>query len=449
MRLLGRFADFNNLIGERCNRQWIKFCAISGELTEEMIETIGNIILNQKLIMILKQTHKRWFYKPYQDINPLYGLHLLAGGYSVLTAITRNHSVEGSVRLRIETSGKNDDDKIQHEHCPGRRKISMATVAFFVLACVFSLPLTAEETALKNASFMPLWGPQAQFAGYYVALDKGIYARHGINLNILKAGPGHFPAQALKEGAADFAVLWLTTAIKHRAAGTKLVNLAQIIQKSSMMLISKKSAGIRTIADMNGKKVGLWGGDLSIPPLVLFAKHHIKVQEVPQSHTVNLFLRGGIDVASAMWFNEYHTIYSSGIDFDELNVVSLRDQGMNFPEDGIYTMEQTRLKDPALAQAFVAASLEGWRYAFAHPDEALDIVINYMREAQVPANRVHQKWMLERMRDLMIPGSSQESLGHLKKEDYDYVGRAMQEVGLIRNYPNYNDFAWSADAEKK
>ncbi|MFZ2450799.1 MAG: ABC transporter substrate-binding protein [Methylovulum miyakonense] len=334
-----------------------------------------------------------------------------------------------------------------HKNHPERRKGSRVVVALFL--CLLSFSLAAEEMILKHATFMPLWSPQAQFAGYYVALDKGIYARYGISLKILESGSGNFPDQALKGGKADFAILWLTTAIKCRATGMKLVNLAQIIQKSSLMLVSKKSAGIRTVADMDGKKVGLWVGDLSIPPLVLFAKHHIKVQTVPQSHTVNLFLRGGIDVASAMWFNEYHTIYSSGVDFDELNVVSFSGEGMNFPEDGIYTMELGLHKDPALAEAFVAASLEGWRYAFAHPDEALDIVIKYMREAKVPANRVHQKWMLDRMRDLLMTGSRQEPPGHLNEQDYGYVGRVMQGAGLIRNYPDYNDFAWRVDAEKK
>jgi NitT/TauT family transport system substrate-binding protein len=111
---------------------------------------------------------------------------------------------------------------------------------------------------------MPLWSPQAQFAGYYVALDKGIYARHGIDLKILKAGPGHAPAQTLQDGKADFAILWLTTALQRRSAGIKLVNLAQITQRSSMMLIAKKSSGIKTVTDMQGKKVGMWGRELCL-----------------------------------------------------------------------------------------------------------------------------------------------------------------------------------------
>jgi NitT/TauT family transport system substrate-binding protein len=329
-----------------------------------------------------------------------------------------------------------------------RRNMRMFALILLLAITIIASPAVAAGTALKPASLMPLWSPQAQFAGYYVALDKGIYARHGIDLTILKAGPGHLPVQSLQNGTADFAILWLTTAIQHRSHGTKLVNLAQLIQRSSMMMISKKTSGIKTVADMNGKKVGLWGGDLSIPPRALFAEAGIRIREVPQAGTVNLFLRDGIDVTSAMWYNEYHTILNSGVDREELNILSLHEQGMKFPEDGIYAMEKTIMKDPALANAFAAASLEGWCYAFDHPDEALDIVIKYMRAAQIPANRSHQKWMLDRMKDLIMPASAQESPGILKEKDYEAVGRSLRKSGLILNYPGYTAFSRSSNGRK-
>ena len=325
----------------------------------------------------------------------------------------------------------------------------IAFMSVLLMVYVVMLPLGAAETPLKKATLMLLWEPQAQFAGYYVALDKGIYARNGIDLNILRAGPGHSPVEALEKGTVDFAILWLSTALQHRSTGAEFVNLAQIIQRSSMMLISKKTVGIKTNADMEGKKVGLWGGEFSMPIRKFFANRHIKVREVRQSNTVNLFLRGGVDVTSAMWFDEYHTILDSGIDPEELNVIFLRDQGINFLEDGIYTMEKTLHKDPALATAFVTASLEGWRYAFDHPDEALDIVLKYMRQAQLPASRMHQKWMLDRMRELMTPTASESGFGQLKEQDYLAVCHALQEQGLIRTYPDYATFSWRADAGKK
>ena len=321
-------------------------------------------------------------------------------------------------------------------------------LAVIIALLLFSVPPppAAAEAALKKATLMPLWSPQAQFAGYYVALKKGIYARHGIDLTILKAGPGHSPVQALQNGSADFAVLWLTTALQHRSTGVSLVNLAQIVQRSSLMLISRKSSGIKTIADMNGKKVGMWGGDLSIPLRALIAQQGIKVHEVAQSQTVNLFLRGGIDVTAAMWYNEYHTLLNSGLDRDEMEVIFLHEQGMNFPEDGLYAMEETVRNDPGLAAAFVTASLAGWRYAFEHPDEALDIVIGQMREERVPANRIHQKWMLDRMRDLFAPGSPQGRPGLLYRQDYEAVGCIMCIEGLIPSAPDYTVFTGGSDA---
>jgi NitT/TauT family transport system substrate-binding protein len=323
-------------------------------------------------------------------------------------------------------------------------KKSLAGLRVFTVFAVASL--AAAAPAAKKVTLMPLWTPQTQFAGYFVALDKGMYSRRGIDLRILPAGPGRSPAASLEDGTADFALLWLTTALRHRAAGHALVNVAQIVQTSSMMLVARKASGIRSIADMDGKKVGLWEGDLSIPPRAIFDKLHVKVTEVPQSRTVNLFLRGGIDVASAMWYNEYHTIIDSGLDPDELSVFFLRDFEMDFPEDGLYTLEKTLADDPAKVNAFVLASIEGWRYAFAHPDEALDIVIRHMVEAHLPANRVHQRWMLDRMRDLALPGGREDLLGVLKQAHYQAVARTLLRERLIASHPDYQDFARRPDA---
>jgi NitT/TauT family transport system substrate-binding protein len=167
---------------------------------------------------------------------------------------------------------------------------------------------------------------------------------------------------------------------------------------------------------------------------------------VTQSHTVNLFLRGGIDVASAMWFNEYHTILNAGVDSADLNLFFLRDQGLDFPEDGLYVLEGTITRAPALVDGFAAASLEGWRYAFAHPDEALDIVIKYMLEAHVSANRMHQKWMLGRMQDLVLPGGDPKALGVLREQEYRAVADALLKDGLIQTVPDFGEFVRRRDA---
>ncbi len=331
---------------------------------------------------------------------------------------------------------------------PSTAKRAFLALAATVLCVVASSPASAGERTLKKASLIPAWSPQAQFAGYYMALEKGFYSKHGIDLTILNGGPSTSTSEYLQSGKADFAVLWLTTAIHERAAGVKLVNLAQIIQKSSMMLIARKSSGITRPADMNGKKVGLWGGPFAIPPRAFFKKYGLRVHEVPQSYTVNLFLHGGIDVASAMWYNEYHALLNAGIDPDELSLFLLRDYGINLPEDGLYALEKTLKNDPDLAKGFARASLEGWSYAFAHPEETLDVVIRYMREEKLPADRMHQKWMLERMRDLIVPQGNEGRIGILSQSDYKTAGQILLKSGEIRTLPDFKAFMGKFDAQK-
>lgn len=333
-------------------------------------------------------------------------------------------------------------------HAASHIRLGRCLLVMTLVSSVFTASVRAETAPnLKSVRFMPLWTPQAQFAGYYMAYEKGIYAKHGIALKILKSGPGFSPSQALKSGDADFAALWLSTALGERSQGTDLVNLAQLIQKSSLMLITKKSSGIDTLEAMRGKKVGLWGGDLSIPVKAVLNKKNITVREIRQSQTINLFLRGGIDATSAMWYNEYHTILSSGINPDELHVFFMSEYNMNFPEDGIYALRKTVQQDPELAHAFVNASLEGWRYAFDHPKEAVEVTLKYMRQAGLPANTAHQTWMLNRMRDLFQPLQGGK-FGELNPQSYDFVVKKMHQDKLIANHTDYNEFNWKFNAKK-
>src|SRR5690606_16100108 len=105
------------------------------------------------------------------------------------------------------------------------------------------------------------WIPQAQFAGYMMALEKGFYREAGIDLDLLDGGPGNPPFAALRKGETTFCTHWVTAGIEERAGGFKVVNFGQIIQRSALMLLAKKKSGITSIASLDGKKVALWGGD--------------------------------------------------------------------------------------------------------------------------------------------------------------------------------------------
>ncbi len=329
----------------------------------------------------------------------------------------------------------------------------MLRKGLFLTVCILTLSLSvaeATEKSLEKVSFLPQWSPQAQFAGYYVAFERGFYKKHGIDLTFLQGGPDRPPFVFLTKGKADFATSWLSTGIRWRASGHKVINVGQIMQRSALMLIAKKSRNITRPRDMDGKKVSLWGDEFQIQPRAFFKKYGLRVEVIPQSFSVNLFLRDGVDVASAMWYNEYHTIVNSGLNPDELTPFFFHDHGLNFPEDGIYTLEKTFHKHPALSCAFVKATLEGWSYAFDHPDEALDTVLKYMVRGKIPANRMHQKWMLNRMRDLISPPDYRGRMGMLQPADYQRVAGELKQGGLIERIADYQSFYFGCEdrAEK-
>ena len=305
---------------------------------------------------------------------------------------------------------------------------------------ISTLNLWAGEVALKKATFLPQYVPQAQFAGYYVALEQGIYKRYGIDLTILTGGPDRPPHELLRDRKADFATLCLSKGIQIRSEGIKVINIAQMLQRSALMLVAKKKSGIRHPKQLERKKVGLWGADFEIQPLAFFRKYNVNVKIVRQSYSVNLFLRDGVDVALAMLYNEYHTILNAGINEDELIPFFFHEHGLNFPEDGIYTLEETYEKDPDLCKAFVRASIEGWEYAFANPDKAVAIVLKNLKREHLPAQRVHQKWMLEKIRDLIMPQKGLTTIGKLHPADFENVIQVLKSHGVIEIPPRYGSF---------
>jgi NitT/TauT family transport system substrate-binding protein len=306
-----------------------------------------------------------------------------------------------------------------------------------LLFCFLPIPALCED--LHPVTFLPQWTPQAQFAGYYVAIRKGFYQKRGIDLRLLEGGPDSPPADMLLCRKADFTTFFLSDAIKLRSKGVDLVNVAQIGQKSGFILVARKSSGIFSPKDLNGKRVSVWP-DFQIQPLAFFRKYQIQVTVIPQTYTINLFLRGGVDAACAMWYNEYHSLLNSGVNTDELTTFFFDQHGLNFPEDGIYCLSEMLKREDRICGKVVSASLEGWRYAFDHPDEAIDIVMTYVQEAHIGTNRVHQKWMLDRIRDISAPGDGNTPMGTLSPADFLTVAGELKSGGMIDDVPNFKEF---------
>jgi len=323
-------------------------------------------------------------------------------------------------------------------HC-----ICKGLLQIVVLVCVVfgvTLLLPAGEAPLRPVTLALQWIPQSQFAGFFVAKETGIYERYGLDVTFLSGGPGISAFGFLKEGKADFALLWLTSALQLYDQGYDLVNLFQVIQRSGLMLVAHADSGIEKPRDMEGKKVSLWGGDFAIAPQTFFEQYNIQVNEIQQSFTMNLFLRRAVDVASAMWYNEYYLLRNSGLDPEEITTFRFSEYELNFPEDGLYCLAPTIEQSPRLVQDFVRASQEGWHEAFRDYERTLDIVMRYTEEAHTGTNRVHQRWMLARMQDMMMPEDTSRPLGYLRREDFEFVCRQLREKQFIETQPSYDAF---------
>ena len=292
---------------------------------------------------------------------------------------------------------------------------------------------------LRAVTFLPYWVANAQFAGYYIAVEKGIYEKYGMKVNIIPFHPFVTSTDLIKEGKADFAALWLVNAIELQASGADIVNIAQPSFRSSLMLVTKKKSGINTLQDMNGKKAGIWDG-FEFQPKALFNKYHLDVKIIPIGSTNSLFLRDGVDITNANWFDEYHSIINSGYNANELNTFFFADYGMNFLEDGIYCLSDKLKKDPKLCADFINATFEGWLYAFNNREEVVDIVVRNAIKDKLPVNRAHQRWMLDRYKDLYFPEGMKAIHTNLSRNDYEFVSNILKESGLIKQITPYEKF---------
>ncbi|MBS3981434.1 MAG: ABC transporter substrate-binding protein [Rhodobacteraceae bacterium] len=263
------------------------------------------------------------------------------------------------------------------------------------------LAAMATSASAEDVNLQLKWVTQAQFAGYYVAQAKGFYEEEGLNVTILPGGPDIAPTQVIAGGGADVIVEWMPAALAAREKGLPLVNIAQPFARSGMMLTCLKETGITSPADFADKTLGVWFFGNEFPFLSWMSQLGLATDGSPggvtvlkQGFNVDPLLQKQADCISTMTYNEYWQVIDAGITEDQLVTFKYEDQGVATLEDGLYVLED-RLADPAFQETmvkFVRASMKGWKYAEANPDEAAMIVLeNDQTGAQT---ETHQKRMM-------------------------------------------------------
>jgi NitT/TauT family transport system substrate-binding protein len=246
------------------------------------------------------------------------------------------------------------------------------------------------------------WVTQAQFAGYYVALENGFYEEADLDVTILPGGPDIAPPQVIAGGGADVVVEWMPAALAARENGLPLVNIAQPFKSSGMMLTCWNDVGIEAPQDLVDRTLGVWFFGNEFPFLSWMAQLGIEtdgadengVEVLKQGFNVDPLLQRQADCISTMTYNEYWQVIDAGVTPEELITFKYEDQGVATLEDGLYVLEEN-LEDPAFVekmQRFVAASMRGWKWAEENPEEAAMIVLEY--DETGAQTETHQKRMM-------------------------------------------------------
>ena len=261
--------------------------------------------------------------------------------------------------------------------------------------------------------FTPQWTPQAQFAGYYVAYDKGFYKQAGLEVDFQHPSASYSAFNRLLEGSSDMITQQLVQAVVEIDRGMPLVNVLQTSQQNALMLVSRMDS-IRTIQDLKGKKVGVWKvgfGDLGY---IMDAEKELDIQWIPYLQGMNLYLSGAVDAALTMSYNVYLQIKVSG--HENKPFIRFSETEYNFPEDGLSVTYDFYQKHKKEVQAFAEASRKGWEWAREHPEETLKIVMKWAKKENVPTNEIHQRWMLEEILNLQCPPGEEKPSFQLDKE---------------------------------
>ncbi|MCU1407420.1 MAG: transporter substrate-binding protein [Glaciihabitans sp.] len=285
----------------------------------------------------------------------------------------------------------------------------------------------AGEGGLTDVTLQLQWFAQAQFAGYYAAVDQGFYEDEGLNVTISEGGGDIVPIDALASGDADYAISWVPKVLGSIEQGTNVTDVAQIYERSGTTQISLKDKGITEAADLKGKNVGSWGYGNEWELFAGMQKAGIDttsdISLIQQAFDMQGFLAGDIDAAQAMTYNEYAQVLETInpdtgelYTADDLNVINWNDEGTAMLQDAIWADTERLDSDSDYADqtvAFIKASIKGWAYARDNAEESATIVT----EAGSTLGTSHQLWMTNEVNKLIWP--STDGVGMIDKGAWD------------------------------
>lgn len=284
----------------------------------------------------------------------------------------------------------------------------------------------AASGPLKTVKLQLQWFTQAQFAGYFAAVDQGFYKDAGLDVQIIEGGVDIVPQTVLAQGQADYAIAWVPKALASREQGAGITDVAQIFQRSGTLQVSFKDKNITKAADLKGKKVGNWGFGNEYELFAGMTKAGLNpgsdVTLVQQQFDMQALLKGDIDAAQAMIYNEYAQVLEAKnpktgklYTADDFNAINWNTEGTAMLQDAIWA-NTDKLKDAAYQDQtvkFIAASIKGWAFCRDNAEKCRDIVV--AKGSKLGAS--HQLWQMNEINKLIWP--SPNGAGLIDKTAWD------------------------------
>ena len=301
-----------------------------------------------------------------------------------------------------------------------------------VILCLLSVATYAQDEIV----FTPQWTAQAQFAGYYVAEAKGFYREAGVKVRIEHPSVTQPAMARLRSGECQATTLQLCQALEIVDAGIPLVNILQTSMNNAMVIVSAKD---KDPLSQKGARVGIWSVGFGQLAICMSIKDHLDYQWVRIAQGVNLFVAGALDATLAMSYNEYYQLIQAGMDISDKAVYRFCDHGYNVQEDGVYMTREYYQTHRQQARKFAEASRRGWEWAAQHPDEALDIVMQYVDRDRIATNRTLQRLMLKEVLRLQVDRESKKREFRLRPDMVQQASRLMKSNMMLGREVTYKE----------
>lgn len=312
-----------------------------------------------------------------------------------------------------------------------------------LISCLVGLVALQPGTLAAEQEFrlQLRWTHQFQFAGYYVAVEKGFYRDAGLSVELIEGGPHALePVSDVLSGKIDFAVS-NSGAVIRRMDGEPVVALAAIAQTSPIVWIVRDDSGIYSPLDLEGKRLMLMPPPESAELLAMLRQEGIdtdRMELIPTTLDLDDLIEGRVDAYDGYSTNEPWYLDQAGVDY---RLIRPRDYGVNFYNDVLITRESLIEKSPDEVDAFIEASLKGWRYALDNVEETVTLI----HERYAPDKSIdHLMFEAEQLKSLIMPDLV--ALGHMNPGRWQMIAQTYRTLEMARGPVELDGFIYTGVA---